>query len=183
MSPVLDKRAKAKLAAEAAKGDTGAFSQLYAEIYKQLYYYALMNLSSREDASDAVQDAVLDAFTSISTLKNAAAFEGWMFKILSAKIKQRQREYAEKRQYEGCTEEALQLKGEESGFRKCEILEEFATLNRQERMCMSLYSISGYKAKEIAEIMGMEPSTVRSCISRGRSRLRTGLGLKSEGVI
>jgi RNA polymerase sigma-70 factor (ECF subfamily) len=48
---------------------------------------------------------------------------------------------------------------------------------------MSLYSISGYKAKEIAEIMGIEPSTVRSCISRGRSRLRTGLDLKSEGVI
>ena len=53
----MDKKGRKKLAELAVNGDTDAFSKLYGEIYKELYYYALANLQNAEDAADAVQDA------------------------------------------------------------------------------------------------------------------------------
>ena len=64
----MDKKGRKKLAELAVNGDTDAFSKLYGEIYKELYYYALANLQNAEDAADAVQDAVLDGYMSISNL-------------------------------------------------------------------------------------------------------------------
>ena len=83
----MDKKGRKKLAELAVNGDTDAFSKLYGEIYKELYYYALANLQNAEDAADAVQDAVLDGYMSISSLRKSEAFDSWMFKILVAKIK------------------------------------------------------------------------------------------------
>ena len=40
----MDKKGRKKLAELAVNGDTDAFSKLYGEIYKELYYYALANL-------------------------------------------------------------------------------------------------------------------------------------------
>ena len=88
----MDKREKKRLVEKAVQGDTESFSKLYGEIYKELYYYALANLQNSEDAADAVQDAVLDGFIGLSSLKKSEAFESWMFKILVAKIKQKQKE-------------------------------------------------------------------------------------------
>ena len=169
----MDRRKRARLAAEAAQGDTQAFSQLYGEIYKKLYYYALSNLRSPHDAADAVQDAVLDAYSGIGGLKNAEAFDKWMFTILSAKIRQKQKEYTEGRlSLQELDEGSPAVIAEEGGFVRCEILEELAGLSEAERLCITLHSIAGYRTREIAEMTGVSPSSVRSCISRGRSRLR-----------
>ena len=74
-------------------GDTAAFARLYSLVYEDLYHIALYCLRSSHDACDAVSETVLDAFCSISKLRDEKAFRGWIMKILSAKIKQKQREY------------------------------------------------------------------------------------------
>ena len=51
----MDKKGRKKLAELAVNGDTDAFSKLYGEIYKELYYYALANLQNAEDAADAAE--------------------------------------------------------------------------------------------------------------------------------
>ncbi|WP_294409083.1 RNA polymerase sigma factor [uncultured Ruminococcus sp.] len=171
----MNRRTKARLAAAAAEGDTQAFSELYGEIYKQLYYYALANLRSTEDAADAVQDAVLDAFSSISKLKKSSAFDSWMFRILSTKIKRKQAEYSQSHVSIDEINESDALIKDTVSFEKCEILEEFANLNENERLCITLNCIAGYKSSEISEITGINIATVRSYISRGRKKMKTGL--------
>lgn len=76
----MDKKGRKKLAELAVNGDTDAFSKLYGEIYKELYYYALANLQNAEDAADAVQDAVLDGYMSISSLRKSEAAEKRSFR-------------------------------------------------------------------------------------------------------
>lgn len=174
----MDKKQRKKLVDLAVSGDTNAFSKLYSEIYKELYYYALANLRNSEDAADAVQDAVLDGFTSISSLKSSEAFESWMFKILVTKIKQKQKEYAQRRSNVDYINESDAIITEEPGFVRCEILEEFANLSEAERLCITLHCIAGYKGEEIVEITGIKNTTVRSHISRGRSKIRKKLGSK-----
>ena len=51
----MDKKGRKKLVELAVNGDTDAFSKLYGEIYKELYYYALANLQNAEDAADAAE--------------------------------------------------------------------------------------------------------------------------------
>lgn len=178
----MDRHAKAKLVAASVKGDTDAFSKLYGEVYKQLYYYALANLRCAEDAADAVQDAVLDAFAEIAELKKASAFDSWLFKILSAKIKKKQKEYAERRYDISEPYSSAALIKETADFERCEILDGFADLSENERLCITLSCIAGYKGKEISEITGINQSTVRSCISRGRTKLRAGLNMDCKEV-
>ena len=148
----MDKKGRKKLAELAVNGDTDAFSKLYGEIYKELYYYALANLQNAEDAADAVQDAVLDG-----------------------KIKQKQKEYAQRRSNLDYINESDAIIKDENGFERCEILEEFADLSEAERLCISLHCIAGYKGREIMEITGIKDTTVRSHISRGKAKIRSKL--------
>ena len=171
----MDRQSRKKLIEKAVSGDTEAFSKLYEQIYKQLYYYALANLRNTEDAADAVQDAVLDGFTGISALRDWRAFDSWLFAILVAKIKKKQKENAERL---ACRDNALQVEAvikDTKEYERCEIVEEFAGLKEEERLCLTLSLIAGYRPRQISEITGINQSTVRSYISRGKKKLRKGL--------
>ena len=58
------------------------FIELYTAVYKDLYRYALYVLGNREDAEDAVSEAVVDAYAEFGKLRDKGAFKGWIFKIL-----------------------------------------------------------------------------------------------------
>ena len=60
-------------------------------------------------------------------------------------------------------------------YERCEIVEEFTGLKEEERLCLTLSLIAGYRPRQISEITGINQSTVRSYISRGKKKLRKGL--------
>ncbi len=171
-----------ELVKKASKGDSGAFAQLYSLVYKELYYYALTNLNSPDDAADAVQDAVLDAFVGIKSLKNEEAFKGWMLKILTAKIKRKQAEYISARDNLtyidsgfGSDDEdnpSYEIPYRESKYEGIELLEHIESLSENEKLCFSLNAIYGYTSDEISKITGINSATVRTHLARGKTKLR-----------
>ena len=84
---------------KARDGDADAFAELYSAVYKELYHIALVNLKNQHDASDAVSDAVLEAYSSIGKLRDENAFKAWMIRILTVKIKRKQKEYIKNRDH------------------------------------------------------------------------------------
>lgn len=54
--------AQEELIRRAKRGDVKAFSRLYAQIYKELYRFALYMTKHPQDAEDAVSEAVISAF-------------------------------------------------------------------------------------------------------------------------
>ena len=64
-----------QLIKKAKLGDTKAFSQLYAEIYKDLYRFALYMTKHTQDAEDAVSEAVISAYENISGTKERKFFQ------------------------------------------------------------------------------------------------------------
>ena len=70
-------------------GDVHAFAGLYAQIYKDLYRFAVCTLQNLHDAEDAVSETVLDAFAQIGSLRKPESFKSWMFAILSVKCRKR----------------------------------------------------------------------------------------------
>ena len=160
----------------AQAGDAGAFAELYSLVYKDLYRIALLNLNNQHDASDVVSDTVLEAYTSISKLRDEKAFKAWIIKILTVKIKNKRKEYKEINNFRedvddlSDAEEAAVSK--ERDFGSIEVMEGFKQLSEEERMVLSLSVVSGYKSEEIARMFGTNANTVRSKVARAKARLK-----------
>ena len=156
-------------------GDADAFAELYSLVYKDLYRIALLNLKNQHDASDVVSDTVLDAYTSIKKLRDENAFKGWIVKILTVKIKNKQKEYIKRNQFRNdldVLDSVEQEKSDEINYNGLEILEEFAKLNEEDRLVLSLSVVSGYKSEEIAKMLGISANTVRSKVARAKIKLK-----------
>ena len=160
----------------AQAGDAGAFAELYSLVYKDLYRIALLNLNNQHDASDVVSDTVLEAYTSITKLRDEKAFKAWIIKILTVKIKNKRKEYKERNNFRedvddlSDAEEAAVSK--EIDFGSIEVMEGFKQLSEEERMVLSLSVVSGYKSEEIARMFGTNANTVRSKVARAKARLK-----------
>lgn len=152
----------------ARQGDTAAFSRLYSLVYKDMYHIALYSLRSSHDACDAVSDTVLDAFRSIGKLKDENAFRSWIMRILSAKIKQKQKEY-----FAGI-EELSEDNSPAVAFdcESSELHEAIEKLDSTSRLILSLSVLQGYTSEEIANVCAIKASTVRSRLTRIKEKLR-----------
>lgn len=157
---------------KARAGDADAFAELYSLVYKDLYRIALVNLKNQHDASDVVSDTVLEAYSSIKKLKDEKAFKAWIIKILTVKIKNKQKEYIKNRDYREEIDSVEQEKTDEINYGGLEIMEEFRRLNKEERLVLSLSVVSGYTSEEIAKATGLSANTVRSKAARAKIKLK-----------
>ena len=155
----------------AQKGDTAAFARLYETVYRELYRTAYFSLRCNEhDAADAVSDTVMDAFESIGKLKKPESFRKWIFSILSAKIKQKQKTY-----YNSERECIPADTAEDFSYASAELRQVLDTIPETDRLILSLAVLGGYTSEEIGKICGIESSTVRSRLSRLKAALRVQL--------
>lgn len=151
----------------AKRGDTKAFSELYAKIYKDLYKFAYYMMNQQQDAEDAVGDAVVAAFENIGKLRKEESFRSWMFKILANQCRKRLcgREYNEE------LSEDLTA-GEPDFARTQDVREAFLSLEAKDRLIVGWSVLGGYSSDEISDALGMNAATVRSRKSRALGRLR-----------
>ena len=115
---------------------------------------------------------MLDAFSGIGGLRDPEAFKSWMFAILSAKCKQKIRQY----------KNADSELSEDLAANSCSLSEQtavrlaFQSLSPQDRLILSLHLFGGYTSQEIGEQLEMTAGTVRSRQSRALQKLQTLLG-------
>ncbi len=163
----------ADLVKAAQKGNKEAFSVLYGKIYNDLYKFAYYVLKDQQDAEDAVSDAVMDAYVGIGKLKNADAFRGWMFKILSAKCKRKLKSYAGKNRETLLSETDLSaLSFESDTSERMDLKKAFEALSDEERMIISLNVFGGYNSDEIAKMLHKNRNTIRSKQSRAFGKMK-----------
>lgn len=158
-----------ELVKRAKRGDIEAFALLYAEIYENMYRFALYTLKNTSDAEDVVSEAVMDAFASIKKLRSEEAFRSWIFRILSNKCKDKLCEYSKKTyELDEFVTENQSVLGPEDGVI---VRRSFFDLEDEERIIIGMHLFCGYKSREIAEILHMNENTVRSKESRGLKKL------------
>ena len=167
------------LVRSAVEGDAGAFGKLYEKYSVELYRYACYCIGSGTLAEDAVQDAVMAAFSQISRLRSEDSFKLWIFKILSNTCRRYINEISRARKetdYDDITSD------EENGFLSDtpsdlspDIAAARAKLTPEERSIVILSVLYGYKSRDIAQIVGSNPGTVRSKLSRTLEKMRNDL--------
>ena len=160
----------------AQAGDAAAFAELYSLVYKDLYRIALLNLNNQHDASDVVSDTVLEAYSSITKLRDEKAFKAWITKILTVKIKNKRKEYSQinnfREELEDLDESKETAVNTEIDVDGLNVMEGFKKLSSEERMVLSLSVVSGYKSEEIARMTGSSANTVRSKVARAKIKLK-----------
>lgn len=153
---------------KAKSGDAEAFSELYRDIYLDLYRFALYTLKNPADAEDAVSETVMDAFVSIRKLRSEASFKSWIFKILAIKCKRcflQNQALPIELPTEIAEEDACGL------AEKIDLRDQFFKLKDEERLIISMHIFAGYTSREIAKILHINENTVRSKESRALKKL------------
>ena len=131
--------------------DAKKFAQMYEEIYKDLYRFALCRMRNVQDAEDAVSESVLAAYENIHKLQKEAAFKSWMFVILANKCRKKLKESGDRQ------------KREEGGLGNI--------LSPEEQEIIALSVFGGYNSREIGSVLNLNPNTVRSKRSRALEKM------------
>ena len=149
-----------------------AFIPQYA---KAMYNTSLRILNNDSDAEDILQEAFIDAFRSLSSFEYRSTFGAWLKRIVINKsinlLKSRKHviipfdEQGESISTEEHNDdEDLDLKIEK-------IRDAIRQLPDGYRTVLSLYLVEGFDQEEIASIMGITHSTVRTQYMRAKQRL------------
>lgn len=164
-----------RLIALAKEGNAEAFGELYEIYYKEMYCYARCVTGNEALAQDAVSDAVLSAFKQIRSLKKESAFKGWLFTILRASCNKQynKAEAAKSLIYiDDSSSSAIELPSESNLELSLELRQALEAISDEEREIVLLSTLGNYRSHEIAEMLGVNASTVRSKLKRALKKMK-----------
>lgn len=162
------------------EGDPDAFSELVKRHRDRLWAVALRTLGDREEAADAVQDALLSAYRAAHTFRGQSAVTTWLHRITVNACLDRARKAASRKTSPVDDTERLEqlLEPHESASAPAErhdlhrqLLEALGTLPADQRAALVLVDMQGYPVAEAARILDVPTGTVKSRCARGRARL------------
>jgi RNA polymerase sigma-70 factor, ECF subfamily len=143
--------------------DPERLEETYREHAPKLWRALIAYTRDREVADDALSEAFAQAAARGSAIR---APERWIwtaaFRIAAGELKARARR-----------ESAVEPPDGADATEAVELLSALAKLPPKQRAALVLHYYGGYKAREIAPIVGSTAATVRVHLSAGRRRLRT----------
>ena len=152
-----------------------AYRLLYERYSKAMYNTALRITNNRADAEDILQESFIDAFIQIRSFKNKSTFGAWLKQIVVFKsialLKKKRLSFT------NLEKETEHLPGDnpadetEIEFTVESIKKAMSQLPDGYRAVLSLYLLEGYDHEEIADIMQISQSTVRTQYKRGKQKL------------
>ncbi|MET7436732.1 RNA polymerase sigma factor SigM [Streptomyces sp. NPDC005496] len=161
-------------------GDPEAFGELVRRHRDRLWAVALRTLGDREEAADAVQDALVSAYRAAHTFRGQSAVTTWLHRITVNACLDRARKTASRKTSPMDDTERLEqlLEPHESASAPAErndlhreLVEALGTLPPDQRAALVLVDMQGYPVAEAARVLDVPTGTVKSRCSRGRARL------------
>jgi RNA polymerase sigma-70 factor (ECF subfamily) len=160
----------AQLVAAARDGDRGAFGKLY-ERHTRMVHGVLLAHVPFAEVDDLVHDVFLVALRKLGSLREPAAFAGWLIAI----ARNRATDFHRKpRASEELPAEIGSSDPKEYEARAA--LEAIRSLPQAYRETLVLRLVEGMKGPEIAARTGLTPASVRVNLHRGVKQLREKLG-------
>jgi RNA polymerase sigma-70 factor, ECF subfamily len=193
---VISVRGRELLLLRAQRGDAEALNRLFASCRTRLYRRALQILPRPQDAEDAVQEALLAAFTHLDRFQGRADFLTWATRIVINAALQHIRKTRTKptvswdqvdaefkeawisgylRDPQPTPEEQLQ------GLERRGMLEDaLHKLPAEMRQAIQLSKSADYSLTEAASALGLPPNTLKARLHRGRRELMVRVKRKTQ---
>jgi len=168
------------LVQKAQRGNKAAFGKLYEAYFSQIYYFALRQLNSEDQAQEVAQETFLKVLLQLDNLKNPQAFQNWLYHIAHSVLQDMARRLARDKAHQceldGATadlladsqdqldEEDLRLPLSEqvfdSDFGREFVRSALGKLTDIQRETVLLYYFAGLKPREIAPILDLTAAAV-----------------------
>ncbi|MBL1228218.1 sigma-70 family RNA polymerase sigma factor [Enterococcus sp. BWB1-3] len=155
------------LVKKAKKGDIRAFFQLCEAYQVVLYNSAYKLLQNNEDVADCLQETEIRAWEKIKKLKNDAAFNTWIFKIMINVAKTILKKRVDMIQYDDNDWSVVDKRYVGSDLETV-----FMYLPEKYKIPIVLHYYAGFDVKEIANQLDMPKNTVKTRLARGREKLK-----------
>ena len=161
-------------------GDAGAFDVLVRRWERKIQGAVYRLLRSEEEAQDVCQEAFLKAFRGLGTFRGQARFSSWLYQIALNLCRDRMRRKKGKTwvSLDEIGETASVAKGPsvlelvETGDLSRRVVAAMAALPDEQREVIVLKEYEGRTFPEIAEILNVPVSTVKTRLYRGLTQLR-----------
>lgn len=157
-------------------GDQAAFAALVRRFQDMAVGYGYSLLGDQQLAEDVAQEAFLAVYLHLSTLRQPAAFPGWLRRIVERKahqLRRRQLDWLPLEELVNCaatTPEPMVLV--EQGEVRDQLDAVLAALPEAQRIVVALFYISDYSLQEISTFLGIPVGTVKSRLHTARERLK-----------
>ena len=165
-------------------GDEEAFTALVRKYQKSVHALAWRKIGDFHIAEEIAQDAFLQAYKNLATLRNPNQFAGWLYVIASNLCK---RWHQSRKPAMQSLEDTSVTEIEESSYkrhvseqREMEVMEHrreivkelLEKLPESERTVVTLHYLGEMTTKEIGKFLGVSVNTIKSRLRRARERLQ-----------
>lgn len=141
-----------------------------------MYHVAKTLLRNDADCADAIQEAIVKAFSGLHTLRRDSYAKTWLVRIVINECYAIMRREKRLLSLEDISlEQAEQEEGDYS-----DLYEAVSRLPHEIRLTVTLYYMEGYRIKEIAALMKTTESAVKNRLMRARAKLKEELGAERE---
>ena len=183
------------LAARAAAGDEAAFEEIVTRYHGRVFRLAARLTGNDADAADVLQDTFLRAYRGLASFRGASRFGTWLYRIATnaalAHRRSRARRPSESLEaylprFDGnglhaATPAELQVAARAEEILDRRLLAEKARAGIERlpelyREAFVLRDLEELKTAEVADVLGLDPATVRQRVHRARLMLRGYLG-------
>ena len=158
--------------------NSAAFKYIYQHYSDKMFYVCLRYIRDESDAADVLQDAFIQVYHKIETVKDPASFEGWLRRLIVNKCLDFLRAKGKKQEIlsekdvaiEGHTDVELD-QGDPEVLRNI-LFSAIQKLPKGYRIIVNFALVEEYSHKEIADMLGIKESTSRSQLVRARAQLK-----------
>ena len=168
-------RSDAELLAAHVAGDRYAFGELFHRHQRQLHRLARLTTHNREDAEDALQDAMLSAHRGAGAFRHDAAVGSWLHRIVVNACLDRLRRT--KAHPTSPLEDVYPVADRTAQVETAIVVQRaLMRLPVEQRAAVVAVDMQGYSVADTAALLGVAEGTVKSRCSRARVRLAELLG-------
>lgn len=169
-------------------GDEEAREALVLAVQNRVFYHCKKMLKNEDDALDATQEILITMLTKLDTLKEPAAFGGWLSAMTANYcrnvLRRSGREIPIPEDEEGNSmldtieapdEQEVPDKALDSAESRRMIVELIDALPEAQRLCVLMYYYDEMGVKAIAEALGTSEGTVKSRLNYARKAIKEGV--------
>ncbi len=144
---------------------------LYEQNSNSLYRLCIFYLKNEQDAFDAMQNTFVKLLKYQGIFSSKAHAKNWLMCVAANECKNLLRHWWREN---AVLEDYMLPEHDNVGIylEQQALLEEIMRLPKNSRITLYLYYYEGYSTGEIAMILGVRDSTVRSALTRGRKKLK-----------
>jgi RNA polymerase sigma-70 factor (ECF subfamily) len=131
---------------------------------------------NKDEADDLAQDTLVKAYLSSAGYQDKGKFRSWLFKIAHNTFLNHRASQHYTENIDDDRIKSLPLGGDGEGSYE-DLYLALSTLPPKERSAITLFYLTGYSIKEIAQITATSEDAVKKQLSRGRDKLKEKLKL------